>query len=243
MPQAKSLHYYKEALLNLFWPSCCPFCGRVTKDKICTDCRKKLEELIVKEPRCLKCGKEIKDSANAFCADCEKSDHFFDYGISLWKYEPPVIDAIMRLKKGKERYVGKIFAREILRAREKEIRDFRPQLIVPVPLHPASKRRRGYNQAEIIARYVGNAIGVRTYANYLRRVRKGKPQKKLSLSARRKNVEGAFALGKSFIPLSRVLLVDDVYTTGFTSSEAARVIKTGGTQKVAVLTVSIGQDN
>ncbi len=114
-------------------------------------------------------------------------------------------------------------------------------MIVPVPLHPRRRRKRGYNQAEILAKELGKLLHVPVNAKAVLRVRDTKPQKILNDRLRRKNMKGAFAAGKSLEGAKRVLVIDDIYTTGNTVSAVAETLKKAGVQKVYFLTISIGQ--
>lgn len=107
-------------------------------------------------------------------------------------------------------------------------------LVVPVPLHPSRKRERGYDQAALLARHLGRALGRPSRTDLLRRVRKTRQQTTLGGEERRENVRGAFsATGR--LSGERILLVDDVYTTGSTMEEAARVLLDAGAASVTAV--------
>jgi ComF family protein len=109
--------------------------------------------------------------------------------------------------------------------------------LVPVPLHPARRRERGYNQAELLAKAMAAETGFPIIAHELRRIRATPSQTKLDRHARAENVKDAFALAKdlSFTGL-KILLVDDVYTTGATLNECARMLREAGAASVFALT-------
>lgn len=119
-------------------------------------------------------------------------------------------------------------------------------MIIPIPLHPARYRNRGYNQAEVLAKELGKVLGILTEESILIRTQKTDPQKKLAPGKRRRNLSGAFSVmekRKNLLEGRKILLVDDIYTTGSTIDEAARVLKKAGAEKVFYLTISIGQGN
>lgn len=124
-----------------------------------------MEKLEIHEPRCLKCGKPIRCEEREFCHDCYNTEHIYERGVSVWLHKPPVNQAIYRLKYHNQRYVAKYFAQEICIKYAEEIRRWRPQVLVPVPLHRKRRRKRGYNQAELLAEEIGKILGIPVVAN------------------------------------------------------------------------------
>ena len=110
-----------------------------------------------------------------------------------------------------------------------------------MPLHPSRRRRRGFNQAEILARELGGLCGLPVRTDVLYRIRKTSPQKLLGRAERLRNLHGAFGVSADWKPCGNVLLIDDIYTTGATLERAAGILKKAGAQKVFFLTISIGQ--
>ena len=241
----KYIEKWTDKILNIFWPKTCPFCGKVNCDGICHSCRKKVDELQILEPRCLKCGKPIRYSEQEYCHDCKVTNHIYDRGVSMWIHKPPVNYAIYQLKYHNQRYYAKYFAVEICAQYEAVIRRWRPQALVPVPLHRRRRRKRGYNQAELLAKEIGKNCGIPVISNLVKRVHYTGYQKKLDPQGRKKNLEHAFAPGgdPERLPrdLHRVLIIDDIYTTGNTIDQVAKILKSMGFQKVYFLTISIGQ--
>ena len=154
--------YGQKKVLDIFWPSICPFCGKVNRGGVCPLCRKAVEKLEIHEPRCLKCGKPIRCEEREFCHDCYNTEHIYERGVSVWLHKPPVNQAIYQLKYHNQRYVAKYFAQEICIKYAEEIRRWRPQALVPVPLHRKRRRKRGYNQAELLAEEIGKILGIRS---------------------------------------------------------------------------------
>jgi ComF family protein len=111
------------------------------------------------------------------------------------------------------------------------------ECIMPVPLHTARLRQRGFNQSLVLARCVGRAWQIPVAAEVLIKLRPTQPQTLLPLAQRRRNVRGAFACSGR-LRYTRVLLVDDVYTSGSTAHECARVLKRHGVEQVDVLTLA-----
>lgn len=114
-------------------------------------------------------------------------------------------------------------------------------VIVPVPLHPGRARKRGYNQAELLAYELSKRLGVEYPLNVLERIRQTKPQFKLSKKERKENIDGAFALIENLkleIKNKNIILIDDITTSGVTLRECAKVLKKGGAGKVLGITLA-----
>jgi len=228
-------------ILKLLWPEICPFCGRLNRNGICPACKIKLKELIIGQPRCMKCGKPIGRMEKEYCPDCDDTIHYYDVGRALWIHKSPVNESIYQFKYHNQREFGKYYAKEMAKQFESIVCEWKPDVIIPVPLHFRRKRKRGYNQSQIIAEKLGEILDIPVDVTILKRVKYTNPQKKLDHNARRKNLHNAFRVAENRKGIKSVLLVDDIYTTGNTIDEAARKLKQAGVEKVYFLTVSIGQ--
>jgi len=120
------------------------------------------------------------------------------------------------------------------------VRDWNPDLIVPVPVHRTKLRMRGFNQAAFLAEKLGDYTGIPVRQKLVLKIRKTKSQKKLSAVQRRKNLEEAFLVNEDVLG-KRILVVDDVYTTGSTIDAMASCLKKKGASAVYFLTVCIGR--
>lgn len=228
-------------ILKLLWPEICPFCGKVYEKGICPACEIKLNELLINHPRCMKCGKPVRQAEREFCHDCTVTAHHFDRGAALWLHKPPVSNSIYQFKYHNQRAFGKYYAREMARRFKNLIREWNPDCIIPIPLHKSRKKKRGYNQAEVIAKELGRMWDIPANGTFLKRVKKTNPQKSLGNKKRKNNMHNAFKVTEETGNITSVLLIDDIYTTGNTMDEAAKVLKMAGMEKVYFLTVSIGQ--
>ncbi|MEG0565580.1 MAG: phosphoribosyltransferase family protein, partial [Hungatella sp.] len=112
--------------------------------------------------------------------------------------------------------------------------------LVPVPIHASRRRRRGFNQAELLAYGIGGKLGIAVYPEMLIRDKKTMPQKKLNPQERLLNLEQAFAAGVADPAVESVILVDDIYTTGSTIEACTRTLRKMGIKKVYFLTICIG---
>lgn len=228
-------------ILRLFWPEICPFCGKVNKTGICPACKEKLEQLSVKDPKCMCCGKPVQYKEQEYCHDCAHTYHYYDRGAALWLHKEPVSTSIYQFKYHNQRRFGFYYASEMAFRCRNLIRQWNPEAIIPVPLHVHRRRKRGYNQSLIVARELGSMLGIPVADELVARVRNTSPQKQLSHKNREKNLRDAFALRYRLQEVKSILLIDDIYTTGNTVDGVAKVLKQAGVEKVYFLTISIGQ--
>lgn len=229
-----------DKVLELLYPKTCCFCGKVSEKVVCDICAKKI--LYISEPRCKRCGKPVRYEEQEYCYDCTHGKYFFEQGRSVWLHKEPVNYSIYQFKYHNKRIYAKFYASELFRLYGGMISKWGIDLIIPVPLHWKRRRGRGYNQAEIIAKYLGEYTGIPVESHVLIRKYYTNPQKKLGNKERRENLRGAFALKRKWEKPKKILLVDDIYTTGSTINEISRVLCENCGNKVWFLTISIGQD-
>lgn len=239
-----------EKILDLLFPRRCPICDRVLpvipvsqKQRICPECLSALSYL--REPFCLKCGKPIAREASEYCEDCTRKKHFFLAGRSVFVYRGRMKDAMYRFKYSGRREYAEFFAEEAVRCRKKWLSRVEPEVIVPVPMYAAKKRRRGYNQAEDFARALGKRIGTPVRTDLITRVRNTAPMKGLSEKERRQNMKHAFSVDGAKLRSTgakRILLVDDIYTTGSTIDAMARALLQEQEVEIYFLSICIGRD-
>ena len=221
--------------MNLLYPRRCPVCQEILEDQnslICAGCRKTI--VPIHEPRCFLCGRPVKE-AEEYCPDCRKEPHVFDQGRGIFLYDDRMKRSIMSCKYGGCREYSRFYARAMYIYGGRKIKEWKPQVIVPVPLYAGDRRRRGFNQAECIAEELSAYTGIRQ-EELVRKVRRTKHQKELSAGQRRQNLKEAFVVTEPVKGL-RVLVVDDVYTTGATMDAMALCLKEKGAQKVFFLAV------
>ena len=235
----------KEAVISILFPRRCPVCGEIAEpkgEKICPECRKKLS--FVSGPCCLKCGKELETQDTEYCLGCRKGKRSFEFGAALLNYNEISARSMAQIKYQDRREYLDYYSEEMVRRLGHRISRMKAQFLVPVPVHPARKRQRGYNQAEELAVRLGKLTGIPVYTQALVRIKKTAPQKELTAGERLKNLEKAFAVRKEFLPpgTEGVILVDDIYTTGSTAEACSRVLKSAGVGRVYILSVCIGGD-
>lgn len=227
-----------RGLVDYLYPPRCPMCDCISPEGICAACRKKA--IYIREDFCLKCGKPLTDSRREYCDDCVKRKHAFEQGRALLSYQGDVKRSLYRLKYGNKREYADVYGKEMAKQLGGWIRRTGITLIVPVPLHPARRRLRGYNQAALLARAVGRQLGIPVEERLLYRRRGTAPQKTLSAKERRENLKNAFSVRGDPRPGERILLIDDIYTTGSTADAAAACLKRAGKCRIYVLSAAIG---
>lgn len=227
----------------LIFPSRCRICRALLERRgervVCRSC---LDLLVPSRSSfCVCCGRFFAGAAAPhLCLDCLRTRPPFTLHRSCAAYEGTLREIIILMK-----YQGfSILARDLTAFALEAVGEDESlwagvEAIVPVPLHRRKKKKRGFNQSELIARNLGRAKGLRVAAKALRRMRNIPAQSGLEAKARRRNVAGAFAVARPAEVKDRtVLLVDDVYTTGSTVKECCRMLRRAGTREVRVLTLA-----
>ena len=171
---------------------------------------------------------------------CRKIRHFFDRGRGIFVYDERMRQSLVRYKYYGCREYGDFYSRAMCLYGRKELALWRPELIVPVPVHRSKERRRGFNQSALLAEKISGYTGIPADLTLVRKVRKTKSQKKLTAGERQENLRRAFEVQRP-VKEGRILVVDDVYTTGSTMDAMARCLKEKGAEKVYFLTVCIGE--
>lgn len=216
------------------------FCGKVHEEFVCEKCREQL--VYVEEPRCKKCGKPIRYAEQEYCQDCQRTDFSYEQGRSIWVHREPVTHSIYQFKYHNRRIYAEFYAQEFLRKYGTLLEEWGIDLIVPVPLHRKRRLQRGYNQAEVLAKELGRLTGIPVDCSAVIRKRDTQPQKVLDNKERRKNLYQGFSLRKEWDVPKRILVVDDIYTTGSTIEGVSRALCHNCVNKVWFFTISIGQD-
>ncbi|MFC2470533.1 MAG: ComF family protein [Lachnoanaerobaculum gingivalis] len=147
---------------------------------------------------------------------------------------------VLKIKYDNKREYIEGFAKLMAIRYEKFIKVSNIDCIIPVPLHSSRKRMRGFNQSDILAKYLSKYLDLPVFFDCLCRVKKTKDQKGLNRTERLHNLDNAFTVKKMRKSLKNVLVVDDVYTTGTTIEKCAKVLKDSGINKIYFLTICTG---
>jgi ComF family protein len=179
-----------------------------------------------------------------YCGDCKGRKTSFQYGYGLFVYNSLMQESVARFKyHGRQEYAY-FYALELKRIYGEWLRQVSPAALIPVPVHPKRFQKRGYNQAELIARRLGKLTGIPVKTDLIFRQKDTLAQKELSEQERRQNLKDAFFVKKhEELNLLKecVILIDDIYTTGSTIEECSRVLRQAGIQKIFFLCVCIGK--
>ncbi len=233
--------------MEIIFPRRCPVCSRIIIPKgakICPECSAGLP--YISGNRCLKCGLELDDDGKTYCDRCKRhmqegmASH--DNGMVLFTYNEAIRKSISGYKYRNHRENADFYAEEIVRVYGDIIKSLKPDAIVPVPIHFTRLWERGYNQASLVAVKIAEKTGIFYDGKLLYRDKMTKRQKDLSPQARLKNLQDAFSarmeIGNGRADYDRVLLVDDIYTTGSTIEACTRTLLMAGIRHVDFVTVA-----
>jgi len=220
-----------DYILNLLFPITCVHCQVPVQERrwggACPECWASLVPL--PPPFCSRCG-EPAAAIEGLCGRCRKGEHLFDFARSALLFTHTLREIIHHLKYSDRVSLAKPLGDILKECLERE--SFTGTLVIPVPLHPARERERGFNQAELIAARLGRPMATRV----LRRRKNTPSQTGLSRNQRKQNLASAFQVRGEVA--GSIIVVDDVYTTGATMNEIARTLKRAGAERVEVLTVA-----
>ncbi len=237
-----------EPALGFFFPNVCQICetGRATAREgfVCADCwsgRGAIKFIV--PPFCERCGLPFAgDITTEFeCSNCRDMELHFQFARAAVAAQGLAREVIHRYKYQRALWFEPFLGDLLIRQAESVLRASDWNLIVPVPLHSLKEREREFNQSERLARRLGEATGIPVNARLLRRVGVTRTQTQLTRAQRAANVRRAFAPRPgALLKGERVVLVDDVLTTGATASACAAVLRKQGAAEVCVWTVARG---
>jgi ComF family protein len=230
-----------RALASLFYPATCVVCATNVErsEYLCADCHRRAPRIVA--PFCAKCSEPFPGAITQTfnCANCEHRVLHFDCAVAAYRSRDVVRQLVHEFKYARQRHLRHPIAgwlRETLRDPRLHGRHF--DVIVPVPLHPARERERGFNQATLLAELLAPTITT-PLRPVLERTRYTTTQTAYDRAERMENLHGAFRLRKNQdVRDLRVLLIDDVLTTGSTLSECARVLRAAGAVSVHAATAA-----
>ena len=227
-----------NGFLNLLFPAKvkCLNCGRETEGTyLCAECEE-LISLIGNCPRCERCSRPLV-AEERFCPSCSRGDKiYFDKCVSACVYDGLTVALIHKLKFFRCGNVAEFFA-DVIAPLAKTLPEC--DVVVPVPIKPSKIKLRGYNQCDLLGKGLCSRVNL-PFLNALEKCEDSLDQLGLSGAARRRNVQGSVKVADgSSVRGKRVMLVDDVLTTGATLSECARVLKAAGATAVCAVTVAI----
>ena len=235
--------------LNMVLPPRCIKCGQVLSERngICAECFAKIT--FISAPLCHCCGRpfaggaDVKFGAVQYCGEClRKKRHLFALQRSAFIYDDESKDLILNLKFRDRTATAETLA-DLLYTAGSDIWKEKPDLIIPVPIHRLRLLQRRYNQSALLCGYLARKTGIAADYEALVRQRNTVPQVQLSGAARRNNLKQAFAVAyPQNIKGKKVVLIDDVSTTGSTLNECAKVLRKAGANAIYSLTLARTED-
>jgi competence protein ComFC len=218
---------FLQALFGFVLPSRCLACGlEIEQGILCTNCLNYLP--VAPSPRCVHCGRPIRKKD--ICSSCRHGTSL-DHGRSWLLFIPPVDSIIHAFKYRRMTRISRMLGLAMASIVSSDHVLKEVDIITPVPLFWWKRLQRTYNQASLLSRTVSEECHI-PHVDLLKRIRFTRTQTRLDDAARRKNVSGAFALKHEDIENKKIILVDDVMTTGATINECARILKTAGADRV-----------
>lgn len=219
-----------------------PFGFNLENEFLCENCKKKLE--FIKAPTCKKCGAMISNNSEMYCARCEdKLWNNFEYGFGLLRYNDFVKESIHRIKyEGRKEYID-FYGKCIAKLYKYKFTDINPDYLVPVPIHSNRLKERNYNQALVLAHSISNELSkynihIEVNNDLVYRTKNTRVLNKLDSADRANELKDAF-YALDLTGIDRVILVDDIYTTGSTIDKLSEVLKKAGVKNVYFVAIAI----
>jgi ComF family protein len=232
-------------VLGFFYPEICRICEKeratAKAGYVCSKCWTQVR--FIRPPFCERCGLPFEGEITTVfeCTNCREMELHFSSARSAVVAKTIVLEIIHRFKYRRELWFEPFLADLLLREALPVLRGQHWDFIAPVPLHSVKEREREFNQAGLIARHLSDAAKIPLNKNLLRRVSPTMTQTRLTRQQRAENMRGAFAL-RNGVKLNgeKIIVVDDVFTTGATTSACAKALKTAGAGDVCVWTIARG---
>lgn len=237
----KNIHIFRKRLESILYPTRCIVCDDLTGEEegLHTKCKNSLYP--IQGAVCMHCGRQLVVKRNEYCYDCSRRrDAVTIQGKALYSYSGEIKKTMYRFKYANKREYAYFFAKEAIRCYGKWISNIGIQAIVPVPMYRGKQKKRGYNQAQIFAKELSALTGIPVW-EAVKRIRDTAPQKGLDDVARKNNLKNAFQTNGNIVKYRYILLVDDIYTTGYTIESVADVLKKVGVDHIYFLNICIGK--
>ena len=229
-----------DAILDFFFPPKCPFCMEILSSKapVCDNC---ISTLPFNDEKCCDiCSRPIEDFSYSTCLNCREQKIYFEHSFVPLIYKDEAKEAVLRLKKGHPSFskgFAYLLADKILSSPNYKNFD----VITFVPQSYKGRLNRGYNQAELIARDLSKLLNI-PCITFLIKTDDGEEQHLLTATQRRENVKKCY-FSKNIKGKGRVLLVDDIYTTGSTTNHCSRLLRKMGFSEVYLAVAMIRTDD
>jgi len=231
------LKKYLKNIANLLLPPLCFCCEkRILEGYLCQNCQEKL--IFLDRPLCRFCAKPLGENQTGICKNCQKKVFPYERLLSILAYREPLISLIHPFKYTNYEYLGK-FLSSLMSNHLKKIRfrNYGYDFITAVPMHRHKLKSRGYNQAEILAKHLADHLKIPFQNDIIYDINIRPQQVKLSSQKRKENIEGSFRVEKN-LKDKKIILVDDIFTTGSTISACAKALKDKEAQNITIITLA-----
>ncbi len=210
-----------ENMIHLFYPKVCGICGEISKDDICNKCKVKIK-------------KYSRNKKHIYLTK------YYTTHMYLFDYQDIIRQKILQYKFQEKSYLFRCFVKIIVN--DKKICGFLKNydIIIPVPISKKRKKLRGYNQSELIAKMIAKQVDKLEYrCDILYKPKDTLPQSSLDKEKRQENIQDAYYIkNEEVVQNKKILLLDDIYTTGSTVNECSKVLKQAGIKEIGVLTLA-----
>ncbi len=206
---------------NLIYPPICGICGKINKNSLCSKC-----EIMLRKQLDIYINMQIEDK-------------YFNALICGFKYEGNIRKLILDYKFHEKSYLYITFTNFLLKEKKifENIKNY--DKIIPVPISKKRQKERGYNQSLLISKEIAKRMNLELLNNCLIKTKNIVEQSKLNKDEREKNIQGAYELkNKQFINDKKILLIDDIYTTGNTVNECSKILRKGNPKEIGILTIA-----
>ncbi|MCI9087723.1 MAG: ComF family protein [Clostridia bacterium] len=213
-----------DTVLDFIFPSTCGFCDKMGEGYLCQDCKRKIT------------------NSNFYFNQLDfyqNKDTFIDEHFYLFSYTEPIRGKILQYKFEDKAYLANTIY-EFFMNNEKLYGFLKKyDIMIPIPISSSRKRERGYNQSELLARKISKMANIHIETQALKKAKNNQPQSSLNKEQRRENVKNVYKVQNELkIQNKKILLFDDIYTTGSTANECARMLRAFGSQAVGILTIA-----
>lgn len=213
-----------EYILDLIYPNVCGFCNTICKESLCNECEEKIQSKLI-------CNIDNYENDNA---------KYFSKHLYLFKYNDEIRQKILDYKFNDKAYLYKTFSKIIIK--NEKICGFlkKYDIIIPVPIHKKRMNIRGYNQSELITKEIAKKIdNITIENNILLKIQNTKPQSTLNKLERSNNIKNAYIIKNADkVKNKKVLLFDDIFTTGNTTNECSKLLKLSGAKDIGIITLA-----
>ena len=222
-------------ILNFIYPPVCGICGKLNSDFLCKKCEKILEsEAVFGVDKYKKIERKKENIKNNF-----NDKKYFDEHLYIFLYQGIIRRIILKYKFQEEAYLYKTFVNFLLKNENFFEKIEKYDTIVPVPISKKRKKKRGYNQSELLAKEIAYNTNLLLEKESLYKIKDIVEQSKLNKENRLKNIQGVYELvNKEKLNKKKILLIDDIYTTGSTVNECSKVLREAKPKKIGVLTLA-----